>query len=1236
MSDSITSESDGRLRQAFKLLAAAETGEWPTWDGPSDEVDLRARVELLTLMFDMLPRSDLEYLDHLIVSWTEEFQEHRLVSVDELRTNARNTVNRVRARRAADEKVQQHDQWAKFATKLQSILPGASLAQPAADAEFDPVEAERLCGIGLSKWVDQLENSPRWKQIAGVVPGEAPMDIDDVYVELFAIAAEDIEQSGDAGFDRSRRVSRQRRAAQCPVLSIAAMVARTLEKCVVTGEPGSGKSTLVQWLGRAAIHGKFPDFDLALVVKLGAFSEALAKKPTLSILEFFFQTLGKEVTDWRPAAHWLRRAADRRRRCLLLLDGWDEVPVAQRDAVLEQIHLEEAHFVTIITSRPSGLPRQLRDSDQVGFYHIAGLSPRASEQLVEKLLGSLGRLDLLGPLAARIAKEADFREMAASPFLLGLLVRVFVRKSGHGSMPHTLAEVYHHVTAWMQEQYNNSPGRGDPMTTDHLAGLRRLSYDLLFKGSLPRYLFRGQALSESIRSGSPEPVLRSRFVTRPDPAVDEYAFLHATLQEYFAATQATAFSADELDRFLDRAFQSASRLIVLEFLAGLGGQAGQQCERRAFEWFRTQDRFQQILLRVARLATAGRWPADDPQGFGSALRRELWRAIENGKEMALVKATVEAFAELDAVDLSRRALKAPRLDDWAINCIMDAVPLPVARQHGLDRLLKGPVGDFAGFDARGGATPEELEVIRARLTKPGTRHQDRRQAVVHAGAARDSGSVGPLLEILTDDALPIELRCQAIDSLGAIGGRVAVDALVATAIGDITLPEECTSMACAVLRHCGTSQRALDPVGRDRLLRRLAALPAEEPRLHFLLMALEGYPIREGGAVVAQVAQQAAVRGSTRAAAVLVLATVADRQLAQRVVATIESESVSVVVDTLLLLAIQRSLSVPLTWLAGKVMASRQALHQRQLLTGYLQVFPQASAYERDEGHRFLHRFATEALQDDSGAAAERSTVLLYALTQAKRQRGTLFDDMVLERARNVLARFAVAPEEVHDNRVVLAAAMVGYEQVAAARSELQMALDAVLSRDAGADVQSAERLAAALADNLAKIAPANLLWYPLDCEVVQRILGVRAAQLGWIVSDERIIDAEGLEFASVSGTSTRVSTSTPELSDLVRQLPAQSRRYLESYWEMVRERGLCQPSDSLQQIHSTMSDCLVGKMGEEWSESLEAWFPDGLPKFDTWRSALKRIARKFAGQPEMSAVLRRIGLSGRRPKKGR
>ncbi len=583
---------------AFGLLASAELGAWPSWTPPPNE--LRQRIETLALAMGVVPRLEAAQLESIVQAWQKRFPEKRPVASAELRASALAFLRQPTAASSGQE--------FQRALALAKALgnDAGELAFEPQERGFSQAEAQTQCVFGLGTWLTQVATHRRWRCLPAIVPGESATEIDKVYVELYAVCAEDAAEQRQSELRSSPRQSQRFLAAEYPVVSLSCMVGRTMRRCVVMGEPGSGKSTLVQWLAWACNHSQCPDFDGALAVKLSGFAAALAERPKLTLLEYFFAGLDTDIEDWRPGAFWMRRVAGGSHRFLLLLDGWDEVPVPHREAVRQRILDEQPYFVTLITSRPSGLPRQLGEGERTDYYLIAGLTQTGIDDLVQKLLQAQNRLDLLETIRDRIIDEPDLLEMAANPFLLGLMVRAFMRNSGSGTSPRTRAEVYQQVLSWMQEQYNQGPGADAPLMPQHTASLRRLSHFLLFECDPPRYVFRGEELADSMQGCTAEPVCRSRYVNRTDPVFDEFAFLHATFQEYLAAEQSASLSEEQFDQFFDRAFASMSRLLVLEFTAGLSGPVASRCRKRALTWFERRDRFQQVLLRLGRLAAAGR------------------------------------------------------------------------------------------------------------------------------------------------------------------------------------------------------------------------------------------------------------------------------------------------------------------------------------------------------------------------------------------------------------------------------------------------------------------------------------------------------------------------------------------------------------------------------------------------------------------------------------------------------
>ena len=649
------------------------------------------------------------------------------------------------------------------------------------------------------------------------------------------------------------------------------------------------------------------------------------------------------------------------------------------------------------------------------------------------------------------------------------------------------------------------------------------------------------------------------------------------------------------------------------------------------EWFQKRDRFQQVLLRLARLASAGRWPAD---AFGHALRDELWQQIRQNENMSLTKATVEALAELDPLDLARRARTTPGLDNWAIQCVVDAVPKSIAIQERLDELMPGEWGDYAGFDARGGATSEECEALRSVLTAPAPARDDLRTAIIHAGAAREPGAVPALVNMLASGFDDVDLQQQAIDSLGAIASPDAVNALVDVVLGDRPLVDASASMAVAVLCHGGGKRGALNPIGRDRLVRRLAALSPNDKRLSRILATLEGHPLRDGIAVIDLLARRTEGDVAIRIAAVRALTGAMDRTLVQRLLSTIESEPVGEVADWMLNLAVCRSMYIPLRWLETKLSTARHKVKRRELFTADLMLLPHASGRESDDALEFLHRQVSKAMSDDGGGAVELAEILNHAMDRAEHHAARLFSEGTVRLCLDILAKFSVTPNKVPESQVLLAARIIGQNRGAASRLELRKALDAAMRLNQE-QKRELDRPSQGLANALAKIAPGELLHYPIECEAVRSALCSLVVQRGWLVFSDRILDAEGTEIATIDAPvgNEKEMPKPADLIDLCKQLSASHEKVLQSYWLMVKDDTPCRPGDTLKTIYAAVRARHRGEMVDELAEYLDRLFPDKLPTFDTWRKTLNRIETRFAGQPEMVSYLRRIGLGRRRRK---
>lgn len=143
------------------------------------------------------------------------------------------------------------------------------------------------------------------------------------------------------------------------------------------------------------------------------------------------------------------------------------------------------------------------------------------------------------------------------------------------------------------------------------------------------------------------------------------------------------------------------------------------------------------------------------------------------------------------------------------------------------------------------------------------------------------------------------------------------------------------------------------------------------------------------------------------------------------------------------------------------------------------------------------------------------------------------------------------------------------------------------------------------------------------------------------MVFADRIVDAEGKEICRSGGLAPQPSeTSRPaEIRDVLQVLPQQEQRVFLSYWWMVEAGGPCQPGDKLKTIHQTLLDLLdvpAQERNDQLAEPVQDLFvTNRFPEFDTWRRTLDRIKKRYKQEPEILALLHRIGIGRRSPRGG-
>jgi hypothetical protein len=1099
-------------RHAFALLASLELDRVPPWPGPDDFEELKLRVETLALLLALVPRNELGRLGEVVAHLAAAYPAGTTPTLAAVRVEVRRLLA------ASAEALPDRDQYFKRAAAV--VARNRVAVQPLPDFSVvrigDRQEDYDLCRIGMGTWFTQVNEDPKWANVRLIASDEVDTSIDEVFVDVFAVPDTDLEAAEDRGSERVRRVAGRITGETHAVIDAATMVARTSTFCVVVGDPGSGKSTLVQWIARKvaaekAASEKIADFEAVLVVKLGPFSLALAESPDLALVEYFFDELGTKVDDWSGAANWLRNAAREGARYLLLLDGWDEVPAALQDEVRKRIDRERPFFTIVTTSRPSGFPRRLVTGRHAEVYHIAGLTRDGRRMLASRYLRAIGREALLPDLLQQIECNRDLQELACNPFMLALLTRAVASGGLSPTTEWTLAELYRLASSWIIDVSAERNPDHRVQLSRSLDGLGRLSHDLLFDESLPRYVFSAEELTRKLDKGEAEAVVESRFTTRVDSLGNRFAFLHATFAEYFAARHSECLSGPDLANLLDRAFLSESRGIVLQFIAGLASEAGQECRARLDRWIHRRDRYGQVVYRVARLLAA--CPAGQRQpALAMSIRTELWERIVGTRELDVKELAVKLFARLDPVALCRAVRAQATPDQFVLDCITSAVPATVGISERIADLMDPAMRERVEAELWGGRRPEEVEANRRTLTDPAADDDRLREAILFAGAARDVEAVSALVARLRTPSLPDMLQQEIATSLGLIGGKEAGRALIGLVSGDIPASRVAAGLARRSLQHTEGGHRRLDPAGRDALVRRIACVRVEQPREVLMLSALQGFPVRTGTRLLKHLAISASVPGFVRLGCLEVLeSSLSDADL-DDLLRRIGGEGAEIEA-MLLAAAVQRRRPVPVGWLSGRLRTSARLPDKTMLLTVALAMSAKRGHAFADVDH-LLAETALAALTSPDSRHADLAGAFRSALTDMPVDHGRppLWVDP--DPCRRVLQAFVSRDEDVAVEQVMLAAILLGRVPARESGELLCQCLRGCWERldppRAEMQVELLVEVARAVVRALADLDPQSLLAFPADWRPIDEVLHTLSNRRGWLVFDDRILDGEG------------------------------------------------------------------------------------------------------------------------------
>jgi DNA polymerase III delta prime subunit len=704
---------------------------------------------------------------------------------------------------------------------------------------------ERETGLDLypllEDWPRRLLEDREWSCVESPLPEMEPLPLAEVWVDLTLLEPRDTFDLQKAETLRKTLdlYYGERRWRATP---LEAFVDRLASPAVLIGPPGSGKTTALKWIARHLVLNAEGRYLLPLFVPLRSFGHWKRAHPEGRLLHYALNRAG--VRDPRQVEQWTgvltELGGPSEEDVLLLLDGWDEVREEDREALREDIESHLQIFSILLTSRPSGYPRNLPFYE---FHEILELSPESADTLVQRWFERAGAPDRAEILRFHLDQRHDLRRMARNPFLLTLLCGLCLR-AGHRrqDLPASRSELYREALQLIYAHHNQR------YPSDLLDGARqrqteRLALWLFDEApEAPRYVFG----REDVLACSDEPELLDRYLkparllSQWSLAEDSYHFLHTTFHEYLAARALTQEPDQSALARLRRHVADARWQEVFLFTAGqpdaIRHLFWQEMARQAAH----PDRFGHVFLRLARLVSEAGLPEGGREKLGVDVREPLWKGIVS---FTTNEPFIDAYALVDGAGLAERAGQAlPNADKTIRVRLLQAVAR--ARTAETSSVLVEQI--LTGDEHTAGAALKQLHIygrvdgadltrLRAAASSRKTRVEIRRRAISALGSLRDFVSIPRLVEIARQKR---SLAEEVVEALGWIGGAEATKSL-----GHMFSWYEDLSWQMEITLELGDIQH---PLARDFLLDMLASREAYEDLTIAILSALAEKPIHRG------------------------------------------------------------------------------------------------------------------------------------------------------------------------------------------------------------------------------------------------------------------------------------------------------------------------------------------------------------------------------------------------------
>lgn len=356
-------------------------------------------------------------------------------------------------------------------------------------------------------------------------------------------------------------------------------------KLMVLGKPGAGKTTFLQYLAVHCNQGEIQAHRVPIFIRLNTFAEDALDENNFNLVGYIKQEFSRSGVSEQEVDTLLDGG-----RCLILLDGLDEVPETAADEVIKQIRkLSETYYKNqlVITCRLAAQeyrfrgfteveiadfkPAQIEDFGKKWFVAVARNSPEAGLKKASLFLEQMA-----------LPENQQIRELATTPILLNLICLVFQAK---GNFPTKRSDLYKQGLDLLLVRWDEARGikRDDvyrnlslPHKLQLLSQIAAITFergDYFFEESTLQQLIAdylrllpsAEPNSETLEQNSAAVVksIEAQHGLLIERARGIYSFSHLTFQEYFTARAIATGSEPSLQQLVTHLTEKRWREVFL-------------------------------------------------------------------------------------------------------------------------------------------------------------------------------------------------------------------------------------------------------------------------------------------------------------------------------------------------------------------------------------------------------------------------------------------------------------------------------------------------------------------------------------------------------------------------------------------------------------------------------------------------------------------------------------------------